>query len=332
MKKLLLPMLCLAVSCGSGGIAGTSDAKLPIAVDDLFAASGYEGEGATPNAITDANACPQRAGDKKGKCHKFTWQPLNVAGELGWAGVIWQFPANNWGDTGQLGQTAIPKGAQSISFWAWGAQGGETVQFLGGGLPGDGFSVSTVPLALTTVPTQYSISLSKITYGTVIGGFGWVNNVHGSGPVVIYVDDIEWKADAATTATPGCTDAGASNYNAAATADDGTCLYLVTFQVDMTGTNTPPTAKVQVRSTFNGFCADCNLLSLSTGQTWTSALPLKPGTYGFKYATDATQAGFEVVPTACSSDASLTDNDRTRKLVVTAASQTLPLVKFGACP
>ena len=328
--KYLIPVLFLAVSCGSGGVADTADAKLPVAVDDLFAASGYEGEGITPNVITEATNCPQRAGDKKGKCHTFTWQPENTAGELGWAGVVWQFPANNWGT--QVGQTAIPKGAQSISFWAWGKNGGEQVQFLGG-LPGfDSFNVSTSVIGLTTTPTQYSINLSKVSYSTVISGFGWVNNVHGSGPVVIYIDDIEWKAEAATTATPGCTDSKAGNYNAGATTDDGSCTYLVTFQVDMTGTNIPPTTKMQVRSTFNGFCDSCNLLSLGSGQTWSSVLPLKPGTYAFKYAKDATQAGFEVVPAACSADASQSDNDRTRPLVVTAAAQTLPLVKFSACP
>ena len=121
-------------------------------------------------------------------------------------------------------------------------------------------------------------------------------------------------------------------HHAGATTDDGSCTYLVTFRLDLSGTTTPPTAKVQVRSTFNSFCDDCNPLSLQAGQTWTSTLPLKPGSYRYKYATDSTQAGFEIVPQACSADPSQSDADRTRPLTVTAAAQTLPLIKFGACP
>ena len=36
-----------------------------------------------------------------------------------------------------------------------------------------------------------------------------------------------------TSAIPGCTDSLASNYDSLATSDDGSCLYSVTFNVDM---------------------------------------------------------------------------------------------------
>jgi hypothetical protein len=323
MKRILLPALAvLAISCGNGA-GGDAPATLPLAADALFADSGYMGDGANPGAIVDAQTCPVRAGNRQGKCHQFTYTP----GSVGWGGIYWQFPANNWGtQTGQV----IPAGAQSISFWAWGAHGGETITFFAGLQPYDGFYVASVPIALTTTPTQYTLNLSKVTYGKVIGGFGWSEQAQGNVASTFYVDDIEWTKNPPITATPGCTDTAASNYNAGATADDGSCTYLVTFQLDLSGTSTPPTAKVQVRASFNGYCDDCNPLSLQT--FWTTTLPLKPGTYAYKYATDSTQAGYEVVPASCSTDPSLTDADRTRPLTVTAAPQTLKVVKFGACP
>ena len=36
-----------------------------------------------------------------------------------------------------------------------------------------------------------------------------------------------------TIGTPGCTDPLASNFDASATTDDGSCVYAVTFNVDM---------------------------------------------------------------------------------------------------
>jgi hypothetical protein len=323
--KRLATLALLAISCGNGAGGGDAPLKLPVAADDLFADSGYMGDGATPGAVGDAQSCPQREGDRKGKCHKFSYTP----GSVGWAGIYWQFPANNWGT--QIGQD-VPAGAQSISFWAWGAKGGETVTFFAGLQPYDGFYTATNPISLTTTPTQYTLNLSKVTYSKVIGGFGWSTQAQGNLPVNFYVDDIEWKKDAPITAVPGCTDSSAENFNAGATSDDGSCQYNVTFQLDLTGKNVAPTAKVQVRADFNGYCDYCNPLALQSGQTWTVTLPLKPGSYAFKYATDSTQQGFEVVPTSCSKDPSLTDADRTRPLTVTKAAQTLPLTKFGACP
>ena len=331
MRTLALFAVALA-ACGNGAGAGPAAPALPFAVDDLFSASGYFGDGATPGAIVDSAGCTARAGNKLGKCHKFTWTPITPA--TSFAGIYWQYPANNFGTTNLPGQV-LPPGARSISFWAWGQKGGETVTFFAGLSPNDGFHITTSPIALTTTPTQYTMNLAKVTYATVISGFGWSAGAQGAGPNVFYLDDVEWTANAATGSTPGCTDSGAQNYNAGATTDDGSCLYAVTFQLDLSKTSTPASAKVQVRASFNGYCDDCNPLVLgspASANHWSSTLPLKPGTYQFKYATDSTQSGFEVVPAACSADATQSDANRTRKLVVTAAAQTLPLVAFGACP
>ena len=47
----------------------------------------------------------------------------------GWGGVVWQNPANNWGDKpGGWNLT----GAKKLSFWARGDKGGEKVTFLFG--------------------------------------------------------------------------------------------------------------------------------------------------------------------------------------------------------
>lgn len=44
----------------------------------------------------------------------------------GWAGVVWQSPAGDWGD--KPGGWNL-SGAERLSFWARGARGGEIVKF-----------------------------------------------------------------------------------------------------------------------------------------------------------------------------------------------------------
>ncbi len=54
----------------------------------------------------------------------------------GWAGVLWQYPPNNWGNLG--GGYPIPPGTTKVSFWARGKDGGEKVHFVSGeGQSGD---------------------------------------------------------------------------------------------------------------------------------------------------------------------------------------------------
>lgn len=326
-RKLLLAscLIPLALAaCGNG--AGVATLSIPFAVDNEFAASWYLGDGETVGPLTDG-ACAMRAGNREGKCHSFTWLPVSA---MSYAGVYWQYPDKSYGS---VKGKAIPAGAKSVSFWAWGGKGGEAVKFFAG-VPIDGFNVLLGPVTLTTTPTQYYLNLQNVTYTNVAAPFGWATNTQSAGgSTVINIDDIEWLGTPPVGNTAGCTDSMAANYNAGANMNDGSCLYNVTFLVDMTG-NDPAAGEIpQIDASFNTFCNGCNALTKSSmSDVWTSTLPLAPGTYQFKYARNAAMPpAYEMVPVTCSADASLPAGDRTRPLTVTAAPQTLLLVHFGSC-
>ncbi len=98
-------------------------------------------------------------------------------GPKGWAGIYWQYPENNWGDTEGFDLS----GAKKISFDAKGERGGEIVEFLSGGIKDktnkDQFKKSLGKKPLTAAWTHYSIDLSsfnKEELHRVIGAFAWV--------------------------------------------------------------------------------------------------------------------------------------------------------------
>jgi hypothetical protein len=182
----------------------TTTAGLPFAVDSVYVASGFMGDGATAGAITMApsptNSDTTCGGDRAqsgalGVCHVATYAP--VTGGPGWGGVYWQYPANNWGT--MMGFT-VPSGATSVAFWAKGQAGGEKVTFLVGGLsaPGNPYQDTISAkrtVSLTSAWTQYEIDLSGKSYSTVIGGFGWQMSAMdvASPPAKFFVDGIEWQ-------------------------------------------------------------------------------------------------------------------------------------------
>jgi hypothetical protein len=308
---------------GPGPSSGTGTggpAPIPFAVDDYYAPSGFMGDGELPGALVDAPSCPSRAGEKRGLCHRITWKP----GAKGWSGIYWQYPDGNWGTA--AGHAIVP-GATQISFWAWGAKGGEKVDFFSGINPPDGYKVETGDITLTTTPTQYFVKLQGAKYSAVVGAFGWSSGTSdGKTPVVFYVDDIQWQE---AKGGPGCTSKAAMNYDPSATSDDGTCNYAVTFQVDMAGVTLTPTEVVTLQATFNKWCGDCNPLT-DPGKTgiWSVTLPLVPGDYQYKYTTNGWIGQAESVPLACDVTQGAQHN---RGFTVAAAPLTLA-VKWGACP
>ncbi len=189
---------------------------LPFAVDTLakYIPSGWEGDMSELMMPTDATCGGNRSSSSaQGNCHPVIYTPLPAGGAiLGWAGVLWQHPLNNWGTAAGY---PIPAGASKVSFWARGQAGGEVVNFLAG------FAVTPTPTnpcfddvagslpnqTLTTTWAHYTMPLSTQSYGPgVIVSFGFtvaaaaqpVRNA-GAGdasapsPVTFFIDDIEWQ-------------------------------------------------------------------------------------------------------------------------------------------
>ena len=177
---------------------------LPFAVDDVFAPSGFMGDGETPDHVLivpdgsvgsdDTCGGDRPVPDAVGRCYQITYA---AAGDALWAGVFWQSPPNNWG--AQPGH-AIPTGATRISFFAKGSAGGEVVKFVAG-IQGmlaysDAFKIEE-EFTLSAEWTGYSLMIPAADYGRVIGAFGWVASADPEMgvvlPVSFQVDDIRWE-------------------------------------------------------------------------------------------------------------------------------------------
>lgn len=90
------------------------------------------------------------------------------------------------------------------------------------------------------------------------------------------------------SAVPGCTDDTAVNYDGAATEDDGSCLYVTTFNVDMSCTE-QAFSTVHITGPFCGWCGttDYNTFSDDDGDgIYTGELWLPAGDTEYKYMVD----------------------------------------------
>ena len=165
-------------------------AKLPLVVygagaDVPYIPSGYMGNAAAIKM--DPNSTDKPRSGKN--CLKVVY----TAGDS-WGGVVWQSPANDWGD--KPGGWDLT-GAKKLTFWARGAEGGETVSFQLGLYKKDKkyFDTGSGKLdkvVLTPEWKQYTIDLAGQDLSRIKSGFVWV--VAGSGKgIVFYLDDIRYE-------------------------------------------------------------------------------------------------------------------------------------------
>lgn len=166
-------------------------ASLPLTVygegggDAPYAPAGYMGNAAAIKLDEASTVMPHR-----GKtCLKVTYTAND-----NWGGVVWQSPANDWGD--QPGGWNL-NGAKNLTFWARGAQGGEKVAFLFG-LIGidktyhDSATGKQEGVVLTKDWKQYSIDLTGKDLSQIKTGFAWTLASTGQ-PITFYLDDVKYE-------------------------------------------------------------------------------------------------------------------------------------------
>lgn len=188
--RFLPPLAGLFLTTGGAALAGTPKAPLPLVVyaesggKAPFIPSGYMGN-VSAIKMDDASRVSPHAGRT---CLKASY----TAGSQ-WGGVVWQNPANSWGDKpGGWNLT----GAKALTFWARGDKGGEAVPFLfglaGKGKPNADSASGKLPVTLTKQWKQYAISLKGKNMSHVITGFAWTLSAPGH-PVTFYLDDVKYQ-------------------------------------------------------------------------------------------------------------------------------------------
>lgn len=158
-----------------------------------YAPSGYMGD---VNAITINQGWTRHPHHGK-TCIKVAYQGP-VPNGLGWAGVYWQDPVDNWGTIpGPTGYNLSR--ATRLTFWVRGQSGGELVQFLAGGITGkhgDSLqpTLKTPWLTLSTSWRQVTMTLAGQNLTHIIGGFGWVaSTAEDPNGATFYLDDITYS-------------------------------------------------------------------------------------------------------------------------------------------
>jgi hypothetical protein len=118
---------------------------------------------------------------------------MRFEGKVGWVGVAWQNPPNNWGDMeGGFDLT----GATELELWARGEYGGEKIS-IGVGLLGtdtanpDSAKTKVDNIVLTREWQRYGVPLKKVDLSSIKTGFV-VTLTGRTTPVTVYLDSIRF--------------------------------------------------------------------------------------------------------------------------------------------
>ena len=195
--------------------------------------------------------------DMRGVTQSYTTPEVNGAFN-GWCGNCWQMADADGDSIWQLQMTFAP--GDSLE-WKYSADNWNIQEDL-----------------------DSSLSCVTINYDPgAPNGWGYVNRV-----AVVNSDTTfssPWNLCGVSGAL-GCTDSLASNYDPVATIDDGSCVYSVTFNVDM-NCDTTSFTEVNLEGPAFGWCGGCVILSDPDGDGVHSVtLDLPHGSFEYKYALD----------------------------------------------
>ncbi|MFL2568072.1 MAG: hypothetical protein ACJ0QK_04685 [Flavobacteriales bacterium] len=141
-------------------------------------------------------------------------------------------------------------------------------------------------------------------------------------------------SDTLCTPYTGCADVLASNYDATALVDDGSCLYATTFNVDMNCEPAGSFGYVHLESPLFGWCGGCVPMTDADGDgVWTVTVDLAPGSFEYKYAVDGFAGQENLVDdmVAGASCAPVTDYWSYANRLVTVAAGVTTADTYGSC-
>ena len=187
------------------------------------------------------------------------------------------------------------------------------------------------------IEDSYGDGLDATAWGGTIGHFLISNSCQDT---ILFVEGNfgSFYTDTLTIApcappSIGCTDPLASNYDPNALISNDSCVYPVTFVLDMNYYNGQFTTP-EVNGEFNGWCgSSCNPMNDPDGDNvWEVTIDIAPGQYLWKYALD-NWTEQELPQLGPNSACFLPDGFGfiNRTLVVGPAPQTLPLVCWESC-
>jgi len=139
--------------------------------------------------------------------HSEQWSYRPKPGGVGWAGVAWQFPENNWGD--KPGKDWSKSGLSKVSFWARGVRDKSGIvpkcHFGAGGHTKDkryqssfeevGLDPDAEFVTLTEDWREYKIDLKRKNLSQVIFAFVFTIRAKDVGPngATFFLDDITYE-------------------------------------------------------------------------------------------------------------------------------------------
>ena len=151
-------------------------------------------------------------------------------------------------------------------------------------------------------------------------------NVHKSDIQHVYVG----SCNGCAIEGGGCIDVSANNYDPDATADDGSCVYSLTVQVDMSEVGNVSPSGVHIAGEFQGWNPGATALQDGGNGIWSAVIEVPSGSFECKFINGNAWGNEESVPASCGADDGVGGYNRVVEWDTSEAS-TLPPVCFGEC-